>query len=95
MALDPATARRVAKLARIGLNDQELETVRVQMGSILDWIGMLDEVDVENVPPMTGTEHVTLRQREDVVTDGGRAEDILSNAPDRAGAFFTVPKVVE
>ncbi|MCH4023000.1 MAG: Asp-tRNA(Asn)/Glu-tRNA(Gln) amidotransferase subunit GatC [Acetobacter sp.] len=95
MSLDLATTRRIAKLARIGLNDQELEAAQAELGGILGWIEILNEVDVEGVPPMVGTDMASLRQREDVVTDGDRAADILSNAPDRVGPFFTVPKVVE
>ncbi|GBQ98518.1 glutamyl-tRNA amidotransferase subunit C [Acetobacter nitrogenifigens DSM 23921 = NBRC 105050] len=96
MSLDLATTRRIAKLARIGLDDQEIETVRAQMGGILGWIEILNEVDVEGVPPMVGTSQTTaLPQRQDAVTDGDRQNDVLANAPDREGPFFTVPKVVE
>ncbi len=96
MSLDPATTRRIARLARIGLDDQETEAVRTQLGGILGWIEILNEVDVEGVPPMVGTTmHAALPQREDIVTDGDCQEKVLSNAPDRAGPFFTVPKVVE
>ncbi|NHN87984.1 Asp-tRNA(Asn)/Glu-tRNA(Gln) amidotransferase subunit GatC [Acetobacter conturbans] len=96
MSLDLATTRRIAKLARIGLDDQEIEAVRAQLGGILGWIEILDEVDVEGVPPMVGTSvTTTLKPREDVVTDGNCQDKVLSNAPDREGPFFTVPKVVE
>ncbi|NHO33484.1 Asp-tRNA(Asn)/Glu-tRNA(Gln) amidotransferase subunit GatC [Acetobacter fallax] len=96
MSLDLATTRRIAKLARIGLNDQETEAVRAQLGGILGWIEILNEVDVEGIPPMIGTSmNTALAQRPDVVTDGNCQEKVLSNAPDRAGPFFTVPKVVE
>ncbi|AQS84515.1 MAG: Asp-tRNA(Asn)/Glu-tRNA(Gln) amidotransferase subunit GatC [Acetobacter aceti] len=96
MSLDLATTRRIAKLARIGLDDQEIEAVRTQLGGILGWIEILDEVDVEGVPPMIGTStHAALKPREDAVTDGDCQEKVLSNAPDREGPFFTVPKVVE
>lgn len=96
MSLDLATTRRIAKLARIGLDDQETEAVRAQLGGILGWIEILNEVDVEGVPPMIGTStHSALPQREDVVTDGDCQDKVLSNATDRAGPFFTVPKVVE
>ncbi|MCH4090658.1 Asp-tRNA(Asn)/Glu-tRNA(Gln) amidotransferase subunit GatC [Acetobacter sp.] len=96
MSLDLATTRRIAKLARIGLDDQEIEAVRTQLGGILGWIEILDEVDVEGVPPMIGTStNAALKPREDAVTDGDCQEKVLSNAPDREGPFFTVPKVVE
>lgn len=96
MSLDLATTRRIAKLARIGLDDQETEAVRQQLGGILGWIEILNEVDVEGVPPMVGTTvSAALAPREDSVTDGDCQDKVLSNAPDREGPFFTVPKVVE
>ncbi|GBQ26904.1 glutamyl-tRNA amidotransferase subunit C [Acetobacter estunensis NRIC 0472] len=96
MSLDPATTRRIAKLARIGLDDQEIEAVRTQLGGILGWIEILDEVNVEGVPPMVGTAvNTALAPRVDAVTDGNCQDKVLSNAPDREGPFFTVPKVVE
>lgn len=95
MSLDLATTRRIAKLARIGLEDAELESVRQKLDGILGWVDQLSEVDVESVPPMVGTEMEALRQREDVVTDGNCREAVLSCAPETSGPFYTVPKVVE
>lgn len=95
MSLDLATTRRIAKLARIGLEDAELETVRQKLDGILGWVDQLSEVDVEGVPPMVGTETKALRQRDDVVTDGNCRDAILSCAPEKSGPFYTVPKVVE
>ncbi|ATJ89707.1 Asp-tRNA(Asn)/Glu-tRNA(Gln) amidotransferase subunit GatC [Acetobacter tropicalis] len=95
MSLDLATTRRIAKLARIGLEDAELESVRQKLDGILGWVDQLSEVDVEGVPPMVGTEMEALRQREDVVTDGNCREAVLSCAPETSGPFYTVPKVVE
>ncbi|MBS0980816.1 Asp-tRNA(Asn)/Glu-tRNA(Gln) amidotransferase subunit GatC [Acetobacter thailandicus] len=95
MSLDIATTRRIAKLARIGLADDELETVRQKLDGILDWFNQLSEVNVEGIAPMVGTETEAMRQREDVVTDGNCQEAVLSCAPDKAGPFYTVPKVIE
>ena len=95
MSLDPATVRRIARLARLGVDDAEVNRLQGELGGILGWIEQLSEVDVEGVEPITGVGQASLRMRDDVVTDGGRMEAVLSNAPDRDGPFFAVPKVVE
>ena len=95
MSLDTATVRRVASLARIHLDDAELPRVQGELNGILAWVEQLRAVNTDGVEPMSGGGELALRMREDRVTDGGIAEAVLSNAPDREGAFFTVPKVVE
>jgi aspartyl-tRNA(Asn)/glutamyl-tRNA(Gln) amidotransferase subunit C len=95
MSLDPATIRRIAKLARIHVTEEQVAPLEAQLNGILGWIEQLNEVDVEGVAPLTGAVDMAARLREDRVTDGGIAELVLANAPDRAGEFFTVPKVVE
>lgn len=95
MALDPATVRRIATLARIRMDDAEVKTMVGELNSILGWIEQLNEVDVSGVDPMTGSAHMALKLRADVVNDGGYPDAILSNAPERIGDFFAVPKVVE
>ena len=95
MSLDPATVRRIAKLARIRLDEAEVAPLEAQLNGILVWIEQLNEVDVDGVAPLTGAADMALRLRPDLVTDGGLAEQVLANAPDRVGEFFTVPKVVE
>ena len=95
MSLDAATVRRVARLARIGIEDHELPRLQRELNGILGWIEQLSEVDVEGVAPMVSVEQAVLRLRDDVVSEGGIAEAVLSNTTDRAGPFYTVPKVVE
>ena len=95
MPVDQATVRRIAKLARIRVVDDEVAPLQGQLNGILGWIEQLQEVDVDGVAPLTGAADMALRLREDRVTDGGIAEQVLANAPDRAGPFFAVPKVVE
>jgi aspartyl-tRNA(Asn)/glutamyl-tRNA(Gln) amidotransferase subunit C len=95
MSLDPATVRRIAKLSRLHLEEEDVPRLQTELNSILGWIEQLNEVDVEGVQPLTGGAQLALRLREDVVTDGGIQEQVLSNAPDRAGSFYAVPKVVE
>jgi aspartyl-tRNA(Asn)/glutamyl-tRNA(Gln) amidotransferase subunit C len=95
MSLDTATISRIAKLARIHVEEADLPRLQGDLNSILGWIEQLNEVDVTGVAPLTGAAHMALRLRDDVVTDGAMAAQILGNAPDRAGNFFAVPKVVE
>ncbi len=95
MSLDPATVRRIARLARIRVTDDQVAPLQAQLNGILGWIDQLNEVDVDGIAPLTGATDMALRLRADAVTDGGMAEQVLANAPDRAGPFFTVPKVVE
>ena len=96
MSLDPATVRRIAKLARLHIEEAEIPRLGAELDGILRWIEQLNEVDVEGVEPMAGaTQGMALRLRDDVVTDGGIGDQVLSNAPDKAGRFYAVPKVVE
>jgi aspartyl-tRNA(Asn)/glutamyl-tRNA(Gln) amidotransferase subunit C len=95
MSLEPATIRRIATLARIHVEDDELPTLVAELNGILGWIEQLNEVNVDGIEPLTGAQQMALKMREDVVTDGGYPGKVLANAPERAGDFFTVPKVVE
>jgi len=95
MSLDTATVRRVASLARIRVEEDELPRLQAELNGILGWIEQLQAVDTSSVEPMAGGGNQALRMREDRVTDGGIQDEVLANAPDRAGAFFAVPKVVE
>jgi aspartyl-tRNA(Asn)/glutamyl-tRNA(Gln) amidotransferase subunit C len=95
MAIDAATVRKVARLARIAQPEDKLELLAKELSGIMAWIEQLAEVDTDGVTPMTSAVHMPLPMRDDVVTEGGDAQKILANAPKRAGDFFVVPKVVE
>ena len=95
MSVDTDTVRRVARLARISVTEDELEPLAGELNSILDWVEQLGEVNVDGVDPMTSVTPMALKQREDGVTDGNRQSDVLSNAPDSREGFYAVPKVVE
>jgi aspartyl-tRNA(Asn)/glutamyl-tRNA(Gln) amidotransferase subunit C len=95
MAIDAATVRKVAKLARLAEPEEKLEPLARELNAILNWIEQLGEVDTDGVEPMTTAVHATLPMREDVVTDGGDPDRILANAPKAKDHFFVVPKVVE
>lgn len=95
MAVDEATVRRVARLARIAVADEDLPHLQGELNAILAFVEELGQVDVAGVAPMTSVMPMKMKMREDVVTDGGDAEAVLANAPERAGDFFAVPKVIE
>jgi len=95
MSVDADTVRKVAKLARIAVQDHEVEPFAKELSGILDWVEQLQEVDVTGVEPMTSAVPMRLKRREDEITDGDRRDDILANAPDSREGFFAVPKVVE
>ncbi len=95
MSIDINTAARVAKLARIKVEENALPELANEFNTILGFIEQLNEVDVDGVDPMTSVTPMRLTRREDVVTDGDQQNKILSNAPDAREGFFAVPKVVE
>jgi len=95
MSLDTATVRRIASLARIRLEEEEVGRMQAELNGILGWIEQLQAVPTEGVEPMAGGGAVVLRLREDAVTDGGVVEQVLANAPDRNADYYAVPKVVE
>ncbi len=95
MSLDPAAVRRIARLARIRVDEAQVAQVQHELSGILNWIEQLDEVDIAGIAPLTGAAQMALAMRPDVITDGSIVEQILANAPDRQADFFAVPKVVE
>jgi aspartyl-tRNA(Asn)/glutamyl-tRNA(Gln) amidotransferase subunit C len=95
MSIDTATAAKVAKLARIKVDEADLPALAQEFNAILGFIEQLEEVDVEGVEPMVSVTPQRLKRREDVVTDGSQTAKVLANAPDAREGFFSVPKVVE
>ena len=95
MSVDTATVRRIAHLARVAVEDKEVEHLKGEINAILSFVEALSAVDVEGVEPMTSVFPMTLRMRQDEVTDGYKADDVVANAPEREDNFFVVLKVVE
>ena len=95
MSIDEETAAKVAKLARIAVEEEALPALAKELSHILGFMEQLNEVDIEGVEPMTSVTPMRLKRREDIVTDGNQQEKILKNAPDAREGFFAVPKVVE
>lgn len=95
MEIDQATVKRIARLARIKVTDDEAESLKGELTNILDWVEQLDEIDTSNVEPMTRVVPMEMKKRADGVTDGNKPGTIVANAPMTEDQFFVVPKVVE
>ncbi len=95
MSVDQATVRRIARLARIAVRDEELPHLQGEINAILAFVEELSAVDVEGVEPMTSVIPMKLPMRPDIVTDGGIERKVLANAPLAEDDFFLVPKVIE
>ena len=95
MSVDAATVRRIARLARIAVTDEEVPHLQGELNAILRFVAALDAVDVTGVEPMTSVMPMSLRLRADVVTDGEIADKVTQNAPEGQDNFFLVPKVIE
>jgi aspartyl-tRNA(Asn)/glutamyl-tRNA(Gln) amidotransferase subunit C len=95
MPVDQKTVRRIARLARIRLSDEDVPRLEGELNSILKWIEMLNEVDTAGVEPMTSVVKMSIKMRDDVVTEGYDPLAVTANAPSTDDTFFVVPKVVE
>jgi aspartyl-tRNA(Asn)/glutamyl-tRNA(Gln) amidotransferase subunit C len=95
MQVDDKVVRRIARLARIRITDEEASMLQGELSGILDWVKQLDEVNTADVEPMTCVVPIKLEMRKDEVTDGGKADAIVAGAPATQDHYFVVPKVVE
>ena len=95
MSVDPAVVRRIAHLARIAVEDKEVERLNGEINAILTFVEALGAVEVAGVEPIASVLPMKMKKRADIVNDGGIVEDILANAPAREDNYFVVPKVVE
>ncbi len=95
MSVDKDTVRRIARLARLAIEEERVEPMVNELNGILAWVEQLKEVDVEGVQPMTSVVEQRLKMREDVITEPNNADALMVNAPGGEDHFFVVPKVVE
>ena len=95
MKIDKNTINKIARLSRIKLEDKESADYIKDLNSILDWVEQLNEVNTDNVEPLSNISSSILPKREDVSKDVNSSDEILENAPDKLEGFFAVPKVVE
>ncbi len=95
MSLDRDTVARIAGLARIRVDADELDGLAGELNAILNWVEALNAVPTDGVEPMIAVGATRAPFRDDVVTEGDQADAVLKNAPDPVPPFFTVPKVIE
>ena len=95
MSVDAQTVPRIAHLARIAVAEEEIEPLQRELNAILAFVEQLSQVSVEGIEPMTSVIPMQMKKREDNVTEGDMADDIVKNAPATEDHFFLVPKVVE
>lgn len=95
MSMDEQTVRKVARLANIEIQDEQVEKIGAELSGILQWVEQLAEVDTDNVEPLANVVNIDLKLRKDEVNDGQCADKVLANAPEETQGFFVVPKVVE
>jgi aspartyl-tRNA(Asn)/glutamyl-tRNA(Gln) amidotransferase subunit C len=95
MSVDKETVAKIARLARVRVDENHKESLAKELSNILGWIEQLSELDTDGVEPMTSVVSMKLPLRDDVVNDGGYPERVTANAPEAAHGFYAVPKVVE
>src|SRR5690606_18469473 len=95
MSVDVGTVKRVARLARIAVDEAEAEALRAELNAILGFVAQLDQVDVAGVEPMNSVRPRAMRRGADAVTVGDCRDKVLANAPLTENGFFVVPKVIE
>jgi aspartyl-tRNA(Asn)/glutamyl-tRNA(Gln) amidotransferase subunit C len=95
MSVDEAQVKRIARLARLAVEPQDLSHLAGEINAILGFVEQLSKVDVNAVEAMTSVTPIAMKKRADIVNDGGDAERVLKNAPAREDDYFVVPKVVE
>ncbi len=95
MSIDPKTIAKIASLARLKIPAEEQAQLAGELNNIMNWVEQLNSVPTEGVEPLASVNDKTLRWREDIITDGGKPQDVLANAPAKTVDFFTVPKVIE
>ncbi len=95
MKIDKNTTQKIARLCKLRLDNNEIEELSLQLSSIIDWVEQLNEVDTENIEPLSNVSAENLPLRKDIKTTDDISEEVLSNSPEKLENFFVVPKVVE
>jgi len=95
LKIDKNTTLKIAKLCRVRVKEEEIEELSLQLSSILDWVEQLNEVNTENIEPLSNVSSSTLPLRKDKAISQDQSKEILSNAPENIENYFVVPKVVE
>ena len=95
MPIDKSQVKKVAKLSRISLDDNKINSLSKDLDSILTFVEKLNELDTKEIKTLKSISDKTLEARNDIVDDGKIKNDILKNSPEKNEDFFIVPKVIE
>lgn len=95
MSVTKNDIKKVAKLARIEIPEDSCDKLADQVGGIITWVDKLNEVNTDNVEPLTNVHEASLRMEKDEVSDGDKAEEVLKNSKHAKYDYFAVPKVIE
>tara|TARA_B100000686_G_C16241798_1_gene690017 strand:- start:160 stop:447 length:288 start_codon:yes stop_codon:yes gene_type:complete len=95
LKIDKNTTLKIAKLCRVKVKDEEIDELSAQLTSILDWVEQLNEVNTDDIEPLSNVSSSILPLRKDKVVSQDISKEILSNAPENLENYFVVPKVVE
>ena len=95
MTIDLKTVKHISKLSRISLDEEKAKKLETDLNSIFKWIEQLNQLNTENVEPLSSIAETKLRLRKDEVKSKNLRDEVLKNSPDKNKDFFVVPKVVE
>ncbi|PPR78889.1 MAG: Glutamyl-tRNA(Gln) amidotransferase subunit C [Alphaproteobacteria bacterium MarineAlpha2_Bin1] len=95
MTIERKTVEKISSLAKIKLKDKETSELTNDLSQIMEWIDQLNQIDTKNTPPLTGVIQTNLYQREDLISEDKKLEEILKNSPETTESFFVVPRVVD
>ena len=95
MPIDKNQVKKVAKLSRISLDDNKIDSLSKDLDSILTFVEKLNELDTKEIKTLKSIADKTLEARNDIVDDGKIKDDILKNSPEKNEDFLIVPKVIE
>jgi aspartyl-tRNA(Asn)/glutamyl-tRNA(Gln) amidotransferase subunit C len=95
MTIDLKTIKHISKLSRISVDDEKAKKLAGDLNSIFDFIKKLNELNTDNVEPLTSVSETTLKLRVDEVKSKNIRDQVLKNSPDENEDFFVVPRVVE
>ena len=95
MSIDKDKIKHISKLARISVDEKKIDALAKDLSIIFNFIEQLNELNTDNVKPLSSILNEPLRSRKDEITDGKIREKILENSPQKNEEFFVVPKVIE
>ena len=95
MSIDKDTVKHISKLARISIDEKNIDNLSRDLSSIMKFIENLNKLNTDKTSPLTSIINASLKSRKDEVKDGKIKDQILKNSPEKNDEFFVVPKVIE